>query len=191
MKRDIIAIVGDAGISDNEKKYRLAYEAGKALIDNGFRVQSGGLNGIMKAAFMGARDSNKYKEGDTIAILPGFDPGCANEFADIIVPTGLDVYRNVIVANASAVVAIGGGAGTLSEVSMAWALGRMIIGYTDVDGWSAKLAGAPIDQRKRYENIENDMVYPAKDAGEMIALIKKHLASYNKYHKGIAYIKQQ
>jgi len=185
VRRRIIAVIGDAGIKSNEKKYQLAFETGKTLVDNGYRVQSGGLDGIMEAAFKGAKSSACYKEGDTIAILPGFDPSAANEFADIVIPTGLDIYRNVIVANASAVVAIGGGTGTLSEMSMAWALGRLIIGFIGVEGWSNKLAGSPIDYRQRYENIENDMVYPAAHAQEMIEILNNKLQLYNKYHKGI------
>jgi len=185
VKRRIIAVIGDAGIKDNEKKYQLAFQAGKALVDNGYRVQSGGLDGIMEAAFKGAQSSNAYREGDTIAILPGFDPASANMYTDIVIPTGLDVYRNVIVANASAVVAIGGGAGTLSEMSMAWALGRLIIGFTGIEGWSSKLAGAPIDYRQRYDNITNDKVYGASCAQEMIEILSSKLQFYNKYHKGI------
>ncbi|MFW5780573.1 MAG: acyl-CoA synthetase, partial [Bacillota bacterium] len=109
-----VAIVGDAIIEPGSDKYKMAFEAGKALVDNGYRVQSGGLKGIMEAAFHGAKSSKNYKEGDTLAILPCFDRTWANQYTDVIVATGLDLYRNVIVANADAVVAIGGGSGTLS-----------------------------------------------------------------------------
>ena len=40
----------------------------------------------------------KSGDGDTIAILPGFDPKPAIGHADIIIPTGLDLLRNGIVA---------------------------------------------------------------------------------------------
>ena len=96
--RKVVAVIGDAIIEPNGEKYKLAFEAGKALVDNGYRVQSGGLKGIMEAAFHGARSSEKYREGDTIAIVPSFDKSWANKYADIVLPTGLDVYRNVIVA---------------------------------------------------------------------------------------------
>ena len=185
MRRKIIAILGDAFIEDKSTKENLAFEAGKALIDNGYRVQCGGLNGIMKAALKGARASSKYKEGDTIAIIPSFDLNDANEYADIVIPTGLDVYRNVIVANASAVIAIGGGSGTLCEMSLAWSLGRLIIGYSNVVGWSQKLANIALDERIRYDNIQNDVVYPVENAKEMIALLGSKIDLYNRYHKGI------
>ncbi|HHU43068.1 MAG: LOG family protein [Bacillota bacterium] len=185
--RKIVAIIGDAIIELDSEKYKLAFEAGKALVDNGYRVQSGGLKGIMEAAFHGAKSSKNYKEGDTLAILPCFDSSWANKYSDIVVATGLDIYRNVIVANADAVVAIGGGSGTLSELAHAWALKRLIIGYENVDGWSGKLAGKKIDNRIRYENIKDDMVYPVSSAEEMIKLLGEKIDLYNQYHGGISH----
>lgn len=180
-----ISVIGDAFIDEGGSKYKIAYEIGKALVDNGYRVQSGGMKGVMEAAFHGARNSKNYTEGDTVAISPGFDRTCANDYADIVISTGLDIFRNVIVANADAVVAIGGGGGTLSEIASAWTLKRLIIGVTGVDGWAAELAGRKIDSRVRYENIPDDMVYPAKDSDEVIAILKNKLDMYNTYHKGI------
>ena len=59
MRRRIIAIVGDARIVEGDHKYRMAFETAKALIDNGYRIQSGGLKGVMEAAFAGAHASEK------------------------------------------------------------------------------------------------------------------------------------
>ena len=109
MRRKIIAIVGDAHIEENGTKFNVAYEIGKALIDNGYRIQSGGLGGVMEAVFIGAKASEKYREGDTVAIIPTYNMSDANDYADIVIPTGMDVHRNGIVVNADAVVAIGGG----------------------------------------------------------------------------------
>lgn len=183
--RKIVAIIGDAIIEPNGLKYKLAYETGKALVDNGYRVQSGGLKGVMEAAFHGARSSEKYKEGDTIAIVPSFDRTWANQYADIVLPTGLDVYRNVIVANADAAVAIGGGSGTLSEMASAWALQRLVIAYKNVEGWSSKLAGTRIDHRVRYENITDDMVYAVENAQQAMDILNSRIELYTNYHKGI------
>ena len=59
--------------------------------------------------------------------------------ADILIPTGIDLARDIIVANSEVVIALGGGSGTLNEVSAAWKTGRLIIAYENVEGWSAKL----------------------------------------------------
>lgn len=184
-RRKIVAIVGDAKIEEGSQKYNVAFEVGKALIDAGYRIQTGGLGGVMRAACRGAKSSEKYKDGDIIALVPSFDVNEVNEFADIVIPTGLDVMRNALVANASAVVAIGGGAGTLTEIAFAWTFGRLIVGVNNVGGWSGKLAGYKVDERVRYSEIENDMVYPATNGQEVVEIINKNIDKYYKRHKGI------
>jgi uncharacterized protein (TIGR00725 family) len=183
--RKTIAIAGDSNIDSDPIKQQLAFETGKILVDHGFRLISGGLGGVMEYAFKGAHASQNYKEGDTIGILPMFSPQDANQYADIIIPTGLDIYRNVIIANsASALVAIGGGAGTLSEIANAWALHRLIIAYKNVDGWSAKVADTKLDHRVRYKDFD-DKIFGVTGPQEMIEIIEKYIGKYNSYHKGI------
>ncbi len=180
-----IAVIGDTKIDPNGEKHRLAFELGKTLIDNGYRIQTGGMSGIMEAVLAGAKTSVQYQNGDTIAILPNFDGTAANRYADIVIPTGLDIMRGAIVVNAQAVVAIGGGAGTLSEIATAWSLFKLIIGYNNVDGWSAKLAGTKIDGRIRYENIPSDCIYSVQTAAETIAVLKEYIDKYTRCHHGI------
>ncbi|HEY8419973.1 MAG TPA: TIGR00725 family protein [Clostridia bacterium] len=183
--RKTIAIAGDSNIDNDPIKQQIAFETGKILVDHGYRLISGGLGGVMEYAFKGAHASKNYKEGDTIGILPMFSPLDANEYADIIIPTGLDVYRNVIIANsASALVAIGGGAGTLSEIANAWALHRLIIAYKNVEGWSAKVADTKLDHRIRYKDFE-DKIFGVTDPKELVEILEKYLDKYNTYHKGI------
>jgi len=183
--KKIIAVIGDTDIDQVGEKYRLAFELGKSLIDNGYRVQSGGKNGVMEAVFKGARNSKKYTDGDTVAIVPSFDRGSANQYADIVIATGLDLMRNAIVVNASAVVAIGGGAGTLAELAMAWSLYKLIIAYSNIDGWSSKLAGTQIDDRIRYDNIADDRIYAVQTASDTIEILKSNIDIYTRIHHGI------
>ena len=110
-RRKIVSVIGNRKIEKDGIRYKIAFELGKALVDNGYRVQSGGLRGVMEAVLAGARSSEHYHEGDTIALVPSFDTETANEYADIVIPTGLDVMRNALVANAYAVIGVGGGAG--------------------------------------------------------------------------------
>lgn len=105
----------------------------------------------MEAASRGARDSAVWTPGTVVALLPGFDPDHANRYADVVIPTGLDHLRNSLVAQADAVVAIGGGAGTLTEIGLAWIYRRLIVALR-VDGWSGKLADLCVDDRIRYED---------------------------------------
>jgi uncharacterized protein (TIGR00725 family) len=116
----------------------------------------------MRAASEGARSSDRYREGDIIGIVPGADPSDANVFVDIVVPTNLGLARNVlVVASASVVVAIGGGAGTLTEMAMAWQLGKPIVAL-DVEGWSRRLQSAKLDDRRA------EAVIAARDANEAL-----------------------
>ena len=183
--RKIIAVIGDGTIQEGSDKERVAMAMGKALIDAGYRVQSGGMGGIMRATFKGAKSSEHYREGDTIALLPTFGMESANEYADIVIPTGLDVMRNALVANASAVIAIGGGAGTLNEMSFAWSFKKLIIAFDNVDGWSQKLAGERIDNKIRYENIADDRVFAVSTPEQAIAILEERLPLYTKHHTGI------
>lgn len=182
MRRRIISIAGSSRTKRDSYEYQLAFEVGKAIIDNGYRLQTGGLAGIMEAASKGARSSEKYREGDIIGILPGFDANVCNEYVDIAIPTGIDIYRNIIIANASAVIVISGGSGTLTEIGNAWALKKLIVGMEGTKGWSSKLAGKRVDDRERYPNIPEDQVYPAKTAEEALAIINKYIDLYQDAH---------
>lgn len=183
--KEIIAVIGDTHIEQDRKKYQLAFELGESLIDNGYRVQSGGKSGVMEAVFEGAKTSKKYADGDTIAIVPSFDRGSVNQYADIVIATGLDLMRDAIVVNASAVVAIGGGAGTLAELAIAWSLYKLIIAYDSIDGWSAKLAGTRIDDRIRYDSITDDRIYAVQTTSDTIEILKNNIAKYTRIHSGI------
>ena len=183
-RRRLIAVVGDAIIPPGDPREALAYALGRGIVDEGWALVTGGRGGVMEAAGRGARDSERWVSGVSLAILPGHDPALANPYVDIALPTGLDVARNTLVAHADAVVAVGGGAGTLSEMALAWQLLRLVIGLEGA-GWSGRLAGEPMDGRTRYPRIPDDCVRPARDAAQAIALLKEWLPHYGQAHPGI------
>ena len=189
-RRLIVGVIGNAACwyesceTQDRKKWDLAYDLGKTLVDNGCRVLTGGGRGVMRAAMAGAHASKKYKEGDTIAIAPTYDENDTVDFADIVIPTGLQEYRDCIVANCPVVVAIGGGSGTLNEISFAWKHCRLLIAYKNVEGWSATVAGVPIDGNKRYD-FKEDKVWPVENAQEVMDIIKKWSKKYNKVLGGL------
>jgi uncharacterized protein (TIGR00725 family) len=87
----------------------------------------------MEAACRGAKESG----GTTLGILPGTDRSEANAYVDIAVPTGFGEGRNALVVRATdAVIAIGGGYGTLSEIALALKAGKRVVGLGtwDIDG---------------------------------------------------------
>lgn len=107
-----------------------AYRIGKGVAERGGVLICGGLGGVMEAACRGAKEAG----GTTIGILPGFSPGEANPFVDFAIATGLGEVRNfIIVSAASALIACGGQAGTLSEIALALRMGKILAG---VRTWS-------------------------------------------------------
>jgi uncharacterized protein (TIGR00725 family) len=85
----------------------------------------------MEAACRGAQKAG----GITVGILPGIDRQEANPYLTVALPTGLGNARNALVVIAGeAVIAIGGGYGTLSEIGIALKQGRRVIG---LDTWKA------------------------------------------------------
>lgn len=183
-RRPTVAVVGDSKVTKGSTKNLLAESVGKELVDNGFRVMTGGLGGVMEAACRGAKLSGKYIPGDTIGILPGHSSHDGNDYIDIAIPTGLDHVRNSVVAHADAIIAIGGGAGTMSEICLAWVYKRLIVSLR-MDGWSLKIADERLDERIRYPELEDDRVFGADDAKEAVTLINELLPCYQNQHSSI------
>lgn len=126
---------------------------------------------MMAAASRGAHESERYREGDVIGILPTYDVTTANADVDLVIPTGMGWARNLlVVATGDVVVAVGGGSGTLSEIAFAWQLQKPIIGMAVAPGWSAKLGDAVLDERPR------PPIRAAHSAEQAIALAEQALA---------------
>jgi uncharacterized protein (TIGR00725 family) len=176
-RRRLVAVIGDANVPVGSQKDLLAEEVGRLLVDAGFRVLTGGLGGVMEAACRGARSSSRYQSGDTVAVLPGHDPADANPFVDVVIPSGLDHVRNSIVAHADAVIAIGGGAGTMSEICLAWIYKRLIVALR-VEGWSGRIADQRVDERVRYPDEPDDRVFGATSAVAATNLVSNLVGRY-------------
>jgi uncharacterized protein (TIGR00725 family) len=130
-----IAVAGPGEAAPPELAW--AEEAGAAVAEAGAGLVCGGLGGVMEAACRGARS----RGGLTLGLLPGTDREAANGWVIVAVPTGLGEARNVLVVRAAdAVIAIGGGWGTLSEIALAMKAGVPVVG---LGTWEPALAGAP------------------------------------------------
>jgi uncharacterized protein (TIGR00725 family) len=113
-KKKFIAVIGSGDCSPQEA--RLAEDTGREIARHGAVLVCGGLGGVMAAACRGATLAG----GLTIGILPGDSRRSANPYVQIPIVTNLGEARNVIVVKtAQAVIAIGGGYGTLSEIGHA------------------------------------------------------------------------
>jgi uncharacterized protein (TIGR00725 family) len=169
-RRRIIAVIGSGDATGEALEH--AEAVGKALIDSGYRLVTGGLGGVMAAASLGARSSDRWTDGVVLGVLPGLNIKNANPWVDIVIPSGFGRARNVLIVNmAEAVIAVAGGAGTLSEVALAWQNGKPVIAMATGGGWAARLAGRPVDDRRA------DVVHAASSATEAIEILQELLSS--------------
>lgn len=155
-------MIGDANIG--EKAYEFAEQICAAIAKLGYVLITGGKGGIMKAASKGAFNAG----GISIGILPSASMKDANQFCSIVIPVGLGHARNVITAlSCDAIVSIGGGAGTLSEICFGWIYQKPIFVFDQFNGWSKKISGQQLDD-KYYDKIEKcssieDLLQKVKD----------------------------
>ncbi len=160
----IISVIGSSVV--DAKVAKMAQEVGAAIAKRGYILACGGLGGVMEAACKGAKSA----KGTTLGILPGAEKSEANQYVDIILPTGIGLARNLVVVLAGdGVIVISGGSGTLSELSFAWQLGKPIVALTPSGGWAQKFAGQSLDDR-RIGKIEE-----ANSAEEALDLLDKHI----------------
>ncbi len=128
----------------------VAEDVGRLLGRLGCVVISGGGTGVMEAVSRGACQAGAL----TIGLLPGDQLAQGNPWLDVVLPTGIGYARNSAnVLAADVVIAIGGSSGTLSEIAYAWLYDKPIIAWTGLGGWSERLAGDQIDDR-RADRIE-------------------------------------
>jgi uncharacterized protein (TIGR00725 family) len=123
---------------------------GRLVAERGGVIVSGGLGGVMEAASRGAKEAG----GLTLGFLPSMNKSTGNAFLDIVLPTGLGRARNLITARGcDAIVMIGGGCGTLNELTISYAEGRPVIILRGSGGWADRIEpvlydGHYLDDRK-------------------------------------------
>jgi uncharacterized protein (TIGR00725 family) len=141
--------IGVIGYNDDrctEVAKRIAYEVGKEIALSGSVLVCGGLGGVMEAACRGAKEVN----GDTVGIIPQDTFSFANQFCDIVICSGIGFARDFIVATSSdGIIAVGGGIGTLIEMSVGYMIKKKIVAISSSGGVSDVYAGKYLDERKR------------------------------------------
>lgn len=139
-----VTIIGSGDLGDEHPAWRAAFAVGRGLSDRGLVVVTGGRSGVMAAANAGARAG---RLGVSVGILPGSARADANPSCTVVIPTGLGNARNALTVLAGdCVIAVGGSAGTLSEVGLALKYGRPVCVLADAaldlppeDNWPAEV----------------------------------------------------
>ena len=125
--KPLVAVVGGSTCTPDEAAAAAA--VGRLLAETGAVILCGGLGGVMEAVAKGAQQAGG---GITVGLLPGSDPADANAAIDVPLATGMGEMRNALIVRAArAVIAIGGGVGTLSEIALAVRIGTPVVGLHD------------------------------------------------------------
>jgi len=126
-----IAFFGFSETQAGEELYDSAFQAAKALAQQGYVIVNGGGPGVMDAATAGAESVN----GQTLAITfypqdaPGFEGRYLKNVTDKEIKTGNYIERMFkLLEQGDIYVIFNGGTGTLSEFATAWCLARLYFG---------------------------------------------------------------
>ena len=116
--RFVVGVLGSARLADDDPRYHRAVEVGAALAREGWAVMTGGYGGLMAAAASGAAG-----EGGHVIGLPMRPWGGLTPSSFVAELRWCDTYQERIghLLSCDAVVALDGGIGTLSELTVVWA----------------------------------------------------------------------
>lgn len=182
MKKEInkrklqVAVIGSAAQSEYRKgggaslaMQKSAEEVGFLLAKQGAIVVTGGKGGIMEASARGAKRAG----GTTVGVVKGNRRGVANKFTDIEVLTGMEadgLDELFLVLMSDALIVLGGGAGTLQEIAIAYRNKKPIVVLDGMGGWGAKLVGQFVDERRSVKLVGAKS--PKEAVKKVFALIK-------------------
>ncbi len=166
-KRQILVIGhNDNGCTPEHEK--IAYETGALIAKSNSVLVSGGLGGVMRASCHGAQENG----GLAVGIIPQGEHSAANEFCDIVIPSGMGLARDFLNAlSADGIIIIGGGSGTLSEICAAYMHKRPMVAIRNTGGSAEKFADTFLDHR------ENIKILGADSAEEAVKTILEKITA--------------
>lgn len=137
-----VCVLGSA--EPGSKAFELAAAAGELLARHGITLVSGCGSPATRVAAERALAAG----GLVVSIVPSDDIGLENWPCSVLIPCGMGDARNLLMALAGdACLVIGGRAGTISEVCLAWLHHRPLLPLTGCGGWSDQLESNPPDER--------------------------------------------
>jgi hypothetical protein len=152
-KKRQILVIGHNTNGCTPKHEKIAYDVGAEIAKSNSVLITGGLGGVMTAAAHGAHDAN----GLTVGIIPQDDSKMANEFCDIVVPTGMGLARDFLNALSSdGVIVVGGGSGTLSETTAAYMYNKPIVAIRNIGGSVEPYIDGFLDHRENVKIVGVD-----------------------------------
>lgn len=166
VKKRQILVIGHNTKGCLPEHEKMAYEVGAEIAKSDSVLICGGLGGVMTATAHGAKDEG----GLTIGIIPQNDPVEANEYCDIVIPTGMGLARDFLNAlSADGVVIVGGGSGTLSETCAAYMYKKPMVAIRNLDSSVDPFIDGYIDHRENVKIVGVDT--PQEAVAKILELI--------------------
>ena len=167
-KKRQILVIGNNTNGCTPEHEKIAYEIGSEIAKSDSVLITGGLGGIMTAASHGSHDSN----GLSIGIIPQDDASLANEYCDIVIPTGMGLTRDFLNAlSADGIIIVGGGSGTLSETCAAYMHKKPMVAIRDLGGSVEQYIDGYLDHRENVKILGADT--PKEAVEKILELISK------------------
>lgn len=160
-RRPQVCVLGSA--EPGSAAYERAGEAGALLAALGITVVSGCGSPATRVAAERALGAG----GEVVSILPADEMPAPDWPATVVIPCGMGDARNLLMALAGdACIVIGGRAGTISEVCLAWLHRRPLLPLVGCGGWSDTLPTHPPDERR------NSPILPWSTAADLEAQMR-------------------
>ncbi|HEV8441905.1 MAG TPA: hypothetical protein VGQ27_00445 [Steroidobacteraceae bacterium] len=157
-----VCVLGSA--EPGSPAYELAGAAGALLARHGITVVSGCGSPATRIAAERALGAG----GLVVSIVPPEVMPPADWPATVVIPCGMGDARNLLMALAGdACLVIGGRAGTISEVCLAWLHKRPLLPLVGQGGWSNDLPAHPPDER------QNSPILPWGSIAELEAQLRQ------------------
>jgi hypothetical protein len=158
IRRPQVCVLGSA--DPGSAAYELSAAAGDLLARLGITLVSGcGSPATRVAAERAVRAG-----GLVVSVIPPEEMPSSDWPATVVIPCGMGDARNLLMALAGdACLVVGGRAGTISEVCLAWLHKRPLLPLVGCGGWSEALPSHPPDER------QNSPILPWRSIEELEA----------------------
>lgn len=156
IRKPQVCVLGSA--EPGSRAYELAGQAGTLLAQHGITL----VSGCGSPATRVAAERAVAAGGLVLSIVPPDQMPLPDWPATVVVPCGMGDARNLLMAlSGDACLVIGGRAGTISEVCLAWLHKRPLLPLVGCGGWSETLPSHPPDER------DNAPILPWGSVGEL------------------------
>jgi len=175
LKVGIIGSASDQGFGGDNAT--LAQHLGRAIAEKGWILMYGPERQMTSLSYFSAKAARQVG-GFTVGVAHGsarasfHDPEAASMV--VYTDTAGGAGREIVLVNScDFVIAVGGGSGTLTEMSIAYMNFIPIVAMVGSGGWADEMAGRFMDNRKKFEVGKAHSVEEALSLGESMYLAFK------------------